>query len=110
MARRPQWTELDEAVWAEWNRLCFGKDSFNPGRQPTKEEYAAYVRLSVPHWDSFVWDAFVWDGTGLTPTDVDETGTAENIRITISSGTNYIASYTVNSVIHHYSLRRGMRV
>jgi hypothetical protein len=65
---------------------------------------------AVPHWDSFIWDAFVWDGSGLSPTDVDETGTAENIRVTISSGTNYIASYTVNSVIHHYSMRRGMRV
>jgi hypothetical protein len=65
---------------------------------------------AVPHWDSFVWDAFVWDGAGLSPTDVDETGTAENIRITITSGTNYIAAYTINSVIHHYSMRRGMRV
>lgn len=65
---------------------------------------------AVPHWDNFVWDAFTWDGGGLTPTDVDETGTAENIRVTISSGTNYIAAYTVNSIIHHYSMRRGMRV
>lgn len=65
---------------------------------------------SVPHWDDFVWDAFVWDGTGLIPTDVDETGTAENIRLTIGSGTNYTAAYTISSVIHHYSLRRGMRV
>lgn len=64
----------------------------------------------VPHWDSFVWDTFTWDGTGLTPTDIDETGTAENVRVTIGSGTNYIASYTVNSIIHHYSMRRGMRV
>lgn len=65
---------------------------------------------SVPHWDSFVWDAFVFDGTGLTPTDIDETGTAENVRVTIGSGTNYIASYTVNSIVHHFSMRRGMRV
>jgi hypothetical protein len=65
---------------------------------------------ATPHWDSFVWDAFVWDGTGLMPSDVDETGTAENIRVSISSGTNYIAAYTINSVIHHYSMRRGMRV
>jgi hypothetical protein len=65
---------------------------------------------AIPHWDEFVWDEFVWDGTGLSPTDVDETGTAENIQVTISSGTNYIASYTVNSIIHHYSMRRGMRV
>jgi hypothetical protein len=64
----------------------------------------------VPHWDSFVWDEFVWDGSGLTPTDIDETGTAENIRVTITSGTNFIEAYTVNSIIHHYSMRRGMRV
>jgi hypothetical protein len=65
---------------------------------------------AVPHWDNFVWDAFQWDGAGLSPTDIDETGTAENIRVTIGSGTNYIAPYTINSIIHHYSLRRGMRV
>jgi hypothetical protein len=64
----------------------------------------------LPHWDTFVWDDFTWDGGGLTPTDVDETGTAENIRVTISSSSNYIAAYTVNSIIHHYSMRRGMRV
>jgi hypothetical protein len=65
---------------------------------------------AIPHWDSMVWDAFVWDGTGLSPTDVDETGTAENIRVTIASGTNYIAAYTIDSIIHHFSMRRGMRV
>ena len=64
---------------------------------------------SSPHWDSFVWDAFVWDGNGLFPTDIDQTGVAENIRIRISSNANFIASYTVNSVIHHYSMRRGIR-
>ncbi len=69
------------------------------------------LRLGVvPLWDAFTWDAFTWDGSGLTPTDIDETGTAENIRVIISSGTNYIESYTVDSVIHHYSMRRGMRV
>ena len=65
---------------------------------------------NVPHWDEFVWDNFVWDGSGLSPTDVDETGTAENISVTIASGTNYIAPFTVNSIIHQYSMRRGMRV
>ncbi len=65
---------------------------------------------AVPQWDAFVWDAFTWDGSGLSPTDIDETGTAENIRVTISSETNYIESYTVDSVVHHYSMRRGMRV
>jgi hypothetical protein len=72
---------------------------------------AAALNLSqLAHWDQMTWDNFVWDGTNLLPTDVDETGTAENIQVTISSGTNYIASYTLNSVIHHYSMRRGIRV
>jgi hypothetical protein len=78
---------------------------------PQLPSVSAVLNLgAVPHWDSFVWDAFTWDGNGLTPTDIDETGTAENIRVTISSGTNYIAAYTVNSIVHHYSMRRGMRV
>ena len=63
-----------------------------------------------PTWDSFTWDNFVWDGQTLSPTDVDMTGTAENVQITVSSGTNYIGAYTVNSLIHHYSNRRGIRV
>lgn len=65
---------------------------------------------NMPHWDNFIWDAFVWDGSGLTPTDVDMTDSAENIRVTISSGTNFIAAYTIDSLIYHYSMRRGMRV
>ncbi len=61
-------------------------------------------------WDTFVWDDFVWDGIGLTPSDVDVTGTAENILVAITSGENYIPAYTLNSVIHHYTPRRGIRV
>jgi hypothetical protein len=66
---------------------------------------------ATPHWDSFIWDNFVWDGSGLLPTDVDETGTAENIRTAITvPEVNYIAAFTINSIIHHYSMRRGLRV
>jgi hypothetical protein len=64
----------------------------------------------TPYWDRFVWDTFTWDGSSLLPTDLDMTGTAENARFQIGSGTNYIASYTVNSIIYHYSMRRGLRV
>ena len=52
----------------------------------------------------------MWDGFNLIPADVDETGTAENIQVTIVSGTDYVSAYTVDSIIHHYSLRRGLRV
>lgn len=65
---------------------------------------------AAPVWDSFTWDNFTWDGQTLLPTDIDMTGTAENVQVTISSGTNYIGAYTVNSLIHHYTPRRGIRV
>lgn len=71
---------------------------------------AALNLTPTAHWESFVWDDFVWDGSGLFPTEIDETGTGENIQVTISSGTNYIATYTINSIIHHYTPRRGLRV
>lgn|GEM_PF-4313718 len=67
MARRQQRTELDEAVWAEWNRLCFGKDSSRPGRPPKREEYVAYIWRTIPDWDEVL--AMEFDGRrwGLRP-------------------------------------------
>lgn len=65
---------------------------------------------SAPHWDSFTWDNFTWDGNTLSPSDIDVTGTAENIQLIVASGTNYIQPYTLDSVIWHYSMRRGIRV
>lgn len=85
--------------------------AYSSSQVPQLPSTSAVLNLgAVPHWDAFTWDSFTWDGSGLTPSDVDETGTAENIRVTISSDTNYIAAYTVNSIIHHYSMRRGLRV
>lgn len=63
----------------------------------------------VPHWDSFVWDAFTWDGQTLSPTEIPLRGSAENIQLTISSATNYIHPFTINSAIYNLSGRRGLR-
>lgn len=77
--------------------------------QPTPTNYSS--RFSAyPLWDVFSWDDFIWDGQTLLPTDVDMTGTAENVQVAITSGTNYIETYTLNSVIYQYSMRRGLRV
>ena len=64
----------------------------------------------VPIWDQFTWDDFYWDGRTLFPTNVSIGGTSENIQPAIRVGTNYIASFTINSIIYHYSVRRGLRV
>lgn len=61
------------------------------------------------YWDSFTWDNFVFDGRDLSPTEVEVTGTAENIAIRISSVSNLFKPFTLNSAIVHYSMRRGIR-
>jgi hypothetical protein len=85
-----------------------GYDSALVG-QPVPTTYATNF-AATPHWDQFTWDQFTWDGSTLAPTDVDMTGTAENVQVTVTSGTNYIAAYTLNSLIYHYSMGRGIRV
>ena len=76
--------------------------------QPGVVSYASSFQ-AAPAWDVFTWDAFIWDGVTLSPTEVDVVGTAENIQATISSTTDYIYPFTVNSVIYHYTPRRGLR-
>lgn len=63
----------------------------------------------TPYWDTFTWDNFYWDGSSLSPREVELRGSGENIQLTIRSGTAYIPSYTVNSLLLHYTPRRGLR-
>ncbi len=65
--------------------------------------------FAAANWDSFTWDSFFWDGITLAPTEAELRGTAENISFRISSGTNYVAPFTINSIITHYTPRRGLR-
>jgi hypothetical protein len=75
--------------------------------QPSDQLYENDLRSAF--WDSFEWDNFVWDGRDLSPSEVEVTGTAENIALRISSVSALLAPFTVNSIIVHYSLRRGLR-
>lgn len=63
----------------------------------------------TPFWDVFTWDQFYWDGGALSPQELEMRGTAENVQCVLRSGTDYIPSYTINSLLLHYSPRRGMR-
>ena len=61
-------------------------------------------------WDSSAtWDEFYWDGSSLLPTDVDLTGTGENIQLAIASSTDYIDAYTINSIVYNFIRRRMIR-
>lgn len=75
--------------------------------QPSDEVYSNDLRPA--YWDSFTWDNFVFDGRDLSPSEVEVTGTAENMAIRISSVSNLLKPFTVNSIIVHYTMRRGLR-
>lgn len=65
--------------------------------------------FSPSYWDSFTWDMFVWDGKTLFPTECDMFGIAENVQLTLGSDSAEYGAYSINSVILHYSTRRGLR-
>lgn len=69
----------------------------------------AGINLSSVYWDSFTWDDFTWDGRTLTPTELELHGTAENISLRIAGSSDLYAPFTINSVVLHYTTRRGMR-
>lgn len=69
--------------------------------------YDADLRSS--YWDEMSWDNFVWDGVGISPTEVDLQGTGENLSIRLSSVSAILEPFTVNSILIHYSMRRGLR-
>lgn len=75
--------------------------------QPADQVYSNDLRAS--YWDAFTWDNFVWDGRDISPSEVELTGTAENIAVRISSVSNLFKPFTVNTMIVHYSMRRGLR-
>lgn len=76
--------------------------------QPDSEEYDSNLGGSGS-WDGFIWDEFIWDGRTLSPIEVEMNGTAENVQITITSETDYIYPFILNSIITHYTPRRGLR-
>jgi len=75
--------------------------------QPSAATYE--TAFSPSYWDSFTWDSFYWDGQSVSPTEIEMNGTGENVQITITSGTDYIYPFTLNSYILHYTPRRALR-
>lgn len=99
--------ELAGDYWAE---IQFGYDLGYRNNQVPQGFDATYdVDMRSSYWDSMIWDNFVWDGSDITPTEVEIEGVAENIGIRISSNSDTVQPFTVNTIIVHYTLRRGIR-
>lgn len=84
--------------------LGYGSDNY---LQANPANYEAL--MSSGQWDSGNWDSFSWDGRALLPTDVEMVGTAENVQITLSGNSDEYEAFSINSVIVHYTPRRGLR-
>jgi hypothetical protein len=99
--------ELSGDSYAE---IQFGYDLGYRSTAITQPEDASYQNdLRSSYWDEMVWDNFVWDGSDISPSEIEVTGTAENVAIRISSNSDLLQSFTVNNIIVHYTLRRGLR-
>ena len=75
--------------------------------QPNPITYTTDLRKA--YWDEFVWDQFVWDTNEVSPTEIEVTGTAENMGIFITSTSDEFPAFTINTIILHFSPRRGIR-
>ena len=64
---------------------------------------------STSIWDSFYWDNFYWDGRTISPSYLELNGSGENIQLIISCDSDFVAEFSINSAILHYTLRRGKR-
>lgn len=84
--------------------LGYASDEYAQGQD---QSYSQYLRSS--YWDSFTWDSFVWDGTEVIPGEIGISGTAENISMRISSLSDLMKPFTINTITTHYTPRRGLR-
>jgi hypothetical protein len=84
--------------------LGYRKESIT---QPVDLSYQNDLRSS--YWDEMIWDNFVWDGSDVSPSEIEVTGTAENMAIRISTVSDLFEPFTVNNIIVHYTQRRGLR-
>jgi hypothetical protein len=75
--------------------------------QPFDAQYSADLRSA--YWDNFIWDNFIWDGADIAPSEIELVGTAENLAVRISCVSDLFETFTINSIIVHYTPRRGIR-
>jgi len=99
--------EVTGDAYAEFQ---FGYDLGYRSRYFTQDSDTSHENdLRASYWDDWTWDEFVWDGSDIAPSEVEVRGTAENMAIRLSAVSDLLEPFTVNSIIVHYTLRRGLR-
>ena len=76
---------------------------------PHNFEDASGLFSGLAFWDDMIWDAFFWDGKSDDAITVNLDGTGENLQLQVLTRSDYVAEFTLPSVIFHYTPRRGNR-
>jgi len=93
-----------------YTEIQFGYDlGYRRAEIPQPLDAAFPNDLRSSYWDSMIWDNFVFDGSDVTPSEIEISGTAENIAIRVSCASDLFEPFTVNTIIIHYTPRRGLR-
>lgn len=99
--------EVSGNGYAEFDfSYVLGYADTNIGQAPPSTTVSSLI---PSYWDTAIWDSFIWDGRSLAPSEVEVNGTAENIAVRIASNSDFVNPFTINSVILHYTPRRGIR-
>lgn len=99
--------ELSGDSYAE---IQFGYDLGYRTLALSQSDDASYQNdLRSSYWDDMSWDNFAWDGSDISPSEIEVNGTAVNMAIRISSVSDLFKPFTVNTLIVHYTQRRGLR-
>ncbi len=66
--------------------------------------------IGVPQWDIEYWDSgAIWDGFTVTPKELRLSGRGTSISLKFIVDSDYVAAFTVNSILYNYSYGRGER-
>lgn len=86
--------------------LGYGSSEYERPPMATYDQLTGKIR-----WDAgLLWDSgLFWDTAGYAPLECSLEGTAENIAMLITGTSDYVAPFTINSFLIHYTLRRNMR-
>mgnify|MGYP003643001990 FL=1 len=99
--------EISGAGYAQFNfRYELG---YNQVTIPQPAGRDVSVAFSSAAWDTMVWDNFVWDGSVLSPSNIDLSGSGENISMIFSSSSNYYAPLTFSGAQLRQVLRKQLR-
>lgn len=69
------------------------------------------VTLQLATWDtaSLTWDLFTWDGRNLGPSEAEMRGTAVNVAVRVDCDSDKFRSFTINSLIVSYLIRKALK-